>query len=197
MTFEQILFLIVAVFTIVSGLLVVTMRNLFHAALAMMASFLGVAGVYILLDAGFLAAAQLLVYIGAISILVIFAIMLTRRLMQTHESPFNSQPVFGLVTAVATFAVILIVILGMNNVTLADGSTRSLWPLRPSATEPLASRPEVSADILRSSVERMGQDFVSSDAYVIPFEIASVLLLAAMVGAILIAWPKTEEGSNP
>jgi NADH-quinone oxidoreductase subunit J len=183
MTFEQVLFWVVAVFTVGSGILVVTMRNLFHAALAMMASFLGVAGVYILLDAGFLAAAQLLVYIGAISILVIFAIMLTRRLMQTHESPFNSQPVFGLVTAVATFLVIGITLYRM----------RVFWPLQPSAELPFASRPEVSADILRSSVQRMGQAFVSADAYVIPFEVASILLLAAMVGAIIIAWPKTEE----
>ena len=183
MTFEQILFWVVAVFTIVSGLLVVTMRNLFHAALAMMASFLGVAGVYILLDAGFLAAAQLLVYIGAISILVIFAIMLTRRLMQTHESPFNSQPVFGLITAVATFIVIGVTFYQM----------RVFWPLQPSADVPLAARPEVPDELLRSSIERMGEAFVSSNAYVIPFEIASVLLLAAMVGAIIIAWPKAEE----
>ena len=197
MTFDQVLFLIVAVFTVVSAIFVVTMRNLFHAALAMMASFLGVAGVYIMLDAGFLAAAQLLVYIGAISILVIFAIMLTRRLMQTHESPFNSQPLFGLVTAVATCAVILVVIVRMNNITLPDGSTQAVWPLEPSTTVPLAARPEVSTEVLNSSVERMGEAFVSSDAYVIPFEIASVLLLAAMVGAILIAWPKTEEGNNP
>lgn len=183
MTFEQFLFWAVAIFTIGSGILVVTMRNLFHAALAMMASFLGVAGVYILLDAGFLAAAQLLVYIGAISILVIFAIMLTRRLMQTHESPFNSQPVFGLLTALATFIVIFVSFYRMRN----------FWPLQPSAEVPLAARPEVSADILRSSVERMGQAFVSADAYVLPFEVASVLLLAAMVGAIIVAWPKTEE----
>ena len=184
MAFEQFMFLVVALFTIVSAIFVVTMRNLFHAALAMMASFLGVAGVYIMLDAGFLAAAQLLVYIGAISILVIFAIMLTRRLMQSHESPFNSQPAFGLITAVGTFIVIGITFYQM----------RGFWPLQPSLDFPLASRPEISADILRGSVERMGQAFVSADAYVIPFEIASVLLLAAMVGAILIAWPKTEEG---
>jgi NADH-quinone oxidoreductase subunit J len=183
--FEQILFWVVAIFTIIAALAVVTMRNLFHAALAMMASFLGVAGVYILLDAGFLAAAQLLVYIGAISILVIFAIMLTRRLMQTHESAFNSQPVFGLITAVATFAVLFTTIFRM----------RTFWPLQPSADIPFGARPEVSADILRGSVERLGQAFVNADAYVLPFEVASVLLLGAMVGAIVVAWPKGEEGN--
>ena len=57
-----------------AGLIVVTNRNLFHAALALMVSFLGVAGIYLSLDAGFMAAAQLLIYIGAISILVIFGV---------------------------------------------------------------------------------------------------------------------------
>ena len=181
--FEQAIFLNVGGFTLFSGILVVTIRNLFHAALAMMASFFGVAALYVMLDAGFLAAAQLMVYIGAISILVIFAIMLTRRLMQTHESSFNSQPVFGLVTAVATFLIIGIAFYQM----------RSFWPWQPAEGVPMASRTEVDPEILRSSVERMGEAFVSADAYVIPFEVASVLLLAAMVGAILIAWPKTEE----
>ena len=76
-----IVFIVASVVTLGTGLIVVTNRNLFHAALAMMASFLGVAALYVLLDAGFLAAAQLLVYIGAISILVIFAIMMTRRMI--------------------------------------------------------------------------------------------------------------------
>jgi NADH:ubiquinone oxidoreductase subunit 6 (subunit J) len=85
-TLEQVIFILVSLLTLGTGIVVVTNRNLFHAALAMMASFLGVAGLYILLDAGFLAAAQLLVYIGAISILIIFAIMLTRRMMQAREA---------------------------------------------------------------------------------------------------------------
>lgn len=92
---EQILFVLLAIITIGSALVVVTNRNLFHSALALMVSFAGVAGVYITLDAGFLAMAQLLVYIGAISILIIFAIMMTRRLMQAVEAPFNSQRWLG------------------------------------------------------------------------------------------------------
>jgi NADH-quinone oxidoreductase subunit J len=193
MTFEQIVFIIVSLFTLVSGILVVTMRNLFHAALAMMASFLGVAGAYILLDAGFLAAAQLLVYIGAISILVIFAIMLTRRLMQTHESPFNSQPVFGVVTAVITFAVIGTVLVQMNEI----------WTFTPPPLEMTEAdfrvgyRPGpqqgITDEFLQDNIVRLGESFVNADQFVIPFEVASVLLLAAMVGAILIAWPHTEE----
>ncbi|MCI0394994.1 MAG: NADH-quinone oxidoreductase subunit J [Chloroflexi bacterium] len=172
--FPLIIFAIISVLTLVSAVIVVTDRNLFHAALAMMASFLGVAGLYVLLEAGFLAAAQLLVYIGAISILVIFAIMMTRRLMQTTESPFNSQQLGGLAVAGLVLAGLVFLIL-------------QTWPLDFSA-----GAPEASAEVLRGSVAELGRSLVSPDQYVIPFELASVLLLAALVGAIVIAWPERE-----
>jgi NADH-quinone oxidoreductase subunit J len=177
---EQIIFIIISAITLISGIVVVTYRNLFHAALALMVSFLGVAGLYVLLEAGFLAAAQLLVYIGAISILLIFAIMLTRRLMQTTESPFNSQPVAGIIGAVVGFIILAVVIL-------------QLWPLTPGMDSLFGARPAVDAEVLRGSVAALGRSFVSPDAYVIPFELASVLLLAALVGAIVVAWPKEED----
>ena len=171
MTFEQGIFIAVSVLTLGTGLVVVTNRNLFHAALAMMVSFLGVAGLYIMLDAGFLAAAQLLVYIGAISILIIFAIMLTRRMMQAREAPFNSQSGLGLITAVATFALIAAVIV-------------RFWGI-----EALNGRPEVADNVLQEAVVALGQAFVNPGGYVVPFIVASVLLLAALIGAIYVAWP--------
>jgi NADH:ubiquinone oxidoreductase subunit 6 (subunit J) len=183
MTVEQFVFLAISAFTLIMALLVVTRRNLFHAALALMASFLGVAGLYVLMDAGFMAAAQLLVYIGAISILLIFAIMMTRRLMQTTEAPFNSQAGFALVTAVATFGIFFWVFYLF----------RDFWPIVPDAVTPLASKPEVPVEFIEGSIARLGEAFVSPEAYVLPFEIASVLLLAALIGAIIVAWPKAED----
>jgi NADH-quinone oxidoreductase subunit J len=175
MTPQQIIFLIIAAATLTSAMIVVTDRNLFHAALAMMASFFGVAGMYVLLEAGFLAAAQLLVYIGAISILIIFAIMMTRRLMQSSESPFNSQSAAGLFAAVLTFVgLLMMIIIGWPDANFPDVA-------------------EVSADVLRGGVEQLGVALVSPDAYVVPFEVASVLLLAALVGSIFIAWPEKKE----
>jgi len=170
-TLEQVVFILVSLLTLGTGLVVVTNRNLFHAALAMMASFFGVAGLYILLDAGFLAAAQLLIYIGAISILIIFAIMLTRRMMQAREAPFNSQSGLGFFTAVATFALLAAVI------------TR-WW-----GVEAITGRPEVPVDMMQDIVASLGGAFASPGYYVIPFIVASVLLLAALIGAIYIAWP--------
>lgn len=180
---QQIIFIILSVVILGSAVIVVTFRNLFHAALALMVSFLGVAGIYILLGAGFLGMSQLLVYIGAISILIIFAIMMTRRMMQTIEEPLNSQRVIGLVGAALALVIIAVVI------------TR-LYPVTPSAETLLGSAPQVDPVILESSVARMGQAFVSADGYVLPFEIASVLLLGALVGAVVIAWPKGDEDNQ-
>lgn len=180
---QQIIFFILAAFILTSAIAVVTLRNLFHSALALMVSFLGVAGIYILLEAPFLGMAQLLVYIGAISILIIFAIMMTRRLMQTSETPFNSQALAALIGSLIALAIMVVVI-------------ARLYPLTPDTGSPFASATAVDPVILESSVARMGRAFVSADAYVLPFEVASVLLLAALVGSIIIAWPRSGEEDN-
>jgi len=175
----QIIFIVISFLTLLMAWVVVTNRNLFHAALALMGSFLGVAGIYVLLDAGFLAAAQLLVYIGAISILMIFAIMMTRRLMQTEETPFNSQWVVSGVVSLILFAVIAYVVL-------------QVWPWQP-GEQAFGAAPQVSDAVLQESVIQLGTALVSVDQFVLPFELASVLLLAALVGAIVVAWPEGEE----
>lgn len=172
MTIQQVVFILISLLTIGSAIVVVIDRNLFRAAIALMASFLGVAGLYILLEAGFLAVAQLLVYIGAISILVIFAIMMTRRLMQTIESPFNSQPIWGLIGAFLAFLLLVVVAL---------------------RTWPTTQFPTPSSPVPVSSVQQLGALMVSPDAYVIPFEVASVLLLAALIGAVVISRPEKSE----
>lgn len=180
MTFEQLVFILISAVTLGTGLIVVTYKNLFHAALAMMASFLGVAALYVMLDVGFMAAAQLLVYIGAISILIIFAIMMTRRVMDTQESPFNSQPGLALFTAVISFALIVAVLV-------------QFWPLAVDATRVFGSKPILPASVFQGSIPALGYAFVSAAGYVLPFEIASMLLLAALIGAVAIAWPTSEE----
>jgi NADH-quinone oxidoreductase subunit J len=183
MTIDQFIFIILSVLVLGTALLVVTLRNLFHAALALMATFLGVAGLYVMLDAGFLAAAQLLVYIGAISILLIFAIMLTRRLMSATEPAFNAQFWAALITAVVGF---LIVVWAVSN--LDEVIPRVLQ--KPVETKPIG--PDV-LPYIQNSVAGMGQAFVDPNGFVVPFEIASVLLLAGLVGAIIVAWPKAED----
>ncbi len=156
------------VFTIGGGIGTVSSRNLFHSALWLIISLFGVAGFFVLLAAPFLAAIQVLVYIGAIVILIIFAIMLTRRLMGLREA-VNSQWLYGLVGALITFAVI-----ALGLVLASSGSTPLL------ASQPLS---EITGDSLRD----LGVALVDLNQYVLPFIVASVLLEAALVGAIVIA----------
>ncbi len=180
MTVEQFVFIFVSLITIAAAIVVVTNRNMFHAALAMMLSFLGVAGIYITLDAGFMAAAQLLVYIGAISILIIFAIMLTRRMMQAEESPFNSQVGLGLITAGAGFVI-------------ATFTIFRYWG-NPNVQTVFGQKPDVPAEALADVLTKLGESFVDPMLYALPFLVASMLLLAALIGSVFIAWPRQQIG---
>ena len=100
MTAEQIIFLIVAGVTLASALLVVTTRNLVHAALWLVATLFGVAIIYAILNAGFIAVVQVVVYIGAIAILFIFAVMLTRRELRDNTPQLNRNWWSGALVAV-------------------------------------------------------------------------------------------------
>ena len=82
MSAAQIIFIVVALLTVATTFLVVTVRNLIHAALWLVATLFGIAVIFVLLDAGFMATVQIVLYIGAIAILIVFAVMLTRRVMQ-------------------------------------------------------------------------------------------------------------------
>ena len=88
---EKIIFLILSAITLGSAFVVVTQRNLFRAALYLVVALIGVAGLFIMLDAGFLGVVQVFIYAGAISILIIFAVLVTRRVMDPDTPQRNSQ----------------------------------------------------------------------------------------------------------
>jgi NADH-quinone oxidoreductase subunit J len=167
MTAQHILFLIASLVVLVSGVMVVSSRNLVHAALALIVSFFGVALVFILLEAGFLAVVQVLLYIGAIAILIIFAIMLTRRVMQDSGPQTNSAWWLAGLMGVGIFAALA----GM------------LW-------QTTGFQLTAAAPVPTNSIAHLGASFLDPNRYLIPFEVASVLLLAAMIGAIVIAGDK-------
>ena len=147
-----------------AGLLVVTMRDIIRCGLAMIVCFGALAGIYVILGAPLVAAAQVIVYIGAISVLILFAIMLT----QTKDAP--SRLVFQTQAVPAAIAAVVIAVV------LA-----------------LASRPPTGA--LPAARVRVGTDAMSRllfDQFVLPFEIVSVLLLAAVIGGVFLA--KREPG---
>lgn len=168
MTAEQIIFLIVGAVTLVSGFMVVTTRNLVHAALWLVATLFGVAIIYTLLNAGFIAVVQVVVYIGAIAILFIFAVMLTRKDMRDTGPQLNRNWWAGTLIAVAAFAGLVSLIRGWG------GFSKTAADL-PSGFD---------------AVGLLGDQLVSPDAFVLPFEVASVLLLAAMVGAVYVAFTR-------
>ena len=107
-TLHSVIFLLLSVVVLGSALFVVTTRNLFHAALMLILSFFGVAGLYVLLESGFFAVAQVLVYIGAIAILFIFAVMLTRGMVSMPR--MNAQARLAAVVAVVLFVAIVAVV---------------------------------------------------------------------------------------
>lgn len=155
-----IVFIVIALITVLMAIGTVTARNLFHAALFLVGAFFGVASLYATLDAGFLAAAQIIIYIGAIATLIIFAIMLSRSMMGREAGALNRQWIFA-----AAGALLLFVALAALVLTTTFNTT--LLPVPDNA------------------IYLIGAGFVGT--YVIPFEVASILLVAALVGAIMLA----------
>src|ERR1051325_7431931 len=123
MTGAQIIFILVALFTLGSGFMVVTTRNLVHAALWLVSTLFGVAVIYALLNAAFLAVVQVVVYIGAIAILFIFAVMLTRKDMRDQGPQMNRNWWFGALIAVLVFAGLFFLLQGLGGV-FTDGGGR-------------------------------------------------------------------------
>jgi NADH-quinone oxidoreductase subunit J len=157
---QTVVFVIFSLITLGAALAVVTSKNLFHSALFLILSFVGVASLYVLLEAPFLAAVQILVYVGAIAILIVFAIMLTRRLMAKDLVQRNAQWGWSALGAVLLFVALGLILLQVN------------WPV-------------VEAAVPKETISILGQDLMGR--YVMPFEVASVLLLVALVGSIIIA----------
>jgi NADH:ubiquinone oxidoreductase subunit 6 (subunit J) len=157
---QTVVFIILSLVTLGAALAVVTSKNLFHSALFLILSFVGVASLYVLLEAPFLAAVQVLVYVGAIAILIVFAIMLTRRLMAEDLVQRNAQWGWSALGAVLLFVALGVILFQVN------------WPV-------------VEAAVPKETISALGQDLMGR--YLVPFEVASVLLLVALVGSIIIA----------
>jgi NADH-quinone oxidoreductase subunit J len=154
-------FFVLSVLTITGAAAALALRNLVHCVLALMLAFVGLAGLYLQLDAQFIGFAQILVYIGAVAILIVFAILLTRG----AESPSQSivSPSWGTssVVSVAVFGVLAWAI-------RSSGTTRHAIPPQPNLT-----------------VKQIGNTLMSR--FALPLEVIGLLLTAALVGAVTIA----------
>jgi NADH-quinone oxidoreductase subunit J len=158
MSAEAVVFWVFAVLTVGSAAVVVFARSLIYSAFALLFTFFGVAALYVLLGADFLAAAQLLIYIGGILVLLLFGVMLTHKIYQLDLKTETVQRVPGILVGIGLFAV------------LAQVAVVTAWPQ--------------AARMPGPTTGSIGQLFLGE--YLLAFEAASVLLLVALVGAAMI-----------
>jgi len=154
-------FYVLAALTVAGGLAAVLLKNTVHCALALTVSFAGLALLFLDLDAQFAGFAQILVYIGAVAILVVFAILLTKGSETPKDGVFSKTWLAGLVVAAGVFAVL-------------GWAVLQTAPMLPS-----------SAAVPTVSVQDIGIALIGR--YVLPLEIVAVLLTAALIGAVIVA----------
>ena len=153
-------FYVLAAITLLSALMVGVVRDLIHAVLFLILSFIGVAGLYITLSADFVAVVQVLIYAGAISVLMIFAVLLTPR------SDRDNAPV--------SYAAPLGVLAGLVGAVIIFVGLETDWR-------------QVEGDRFGQTAQEIGSALL--DPYALPFEIASIVLVVAMIGAIILVRP--------
>jgi NADH-quinone oxidoreductase subunit J len=158
-TWNDVLFLVLAAIMLGSALLVVTLRDIIRCGIAMVASFGALAGIYVMLGAPLVAAAQVLVYIGAIAVLILFAVMLTQAKAAPVRLVFQTQAIPAGISAI-----VLALLIGLT-VTATDWGE-------------VGKRVATSTDALARLL---------FNQYVLPFEVVSVLLLAAVIGGVYLA----------
>ncbi len=157
---SQLVFYLLSFVIIISAIYVVTLRNIFHSALFLILTLFAVAGIYIMLNAEFLAAVQVLIYVGAISILIIFAIMLTSQLANKQIRQSNEQVMIGIFICSG----FLLASLG--------SIANTVWRI-------------VEKPLPENNTLTMGKLLMNE--FVLPFEIVSIVLLAALIGAVVLA----------
>ncbi len=169
MTASQIIFYLLSAFILGSGMLAVTSRKIFRSAIWLLFSLIGIAGLYFWLQVEFIAAIQIVVYVGGIVVLIIFSIFLTQKSGSEMPKPPKWRREFA----------ILAVIFGFGFV----------WQLISHH-----EFKETSTTALDVNMANIGTQLLSTTehGYILPFEVVSILLLAAMIGCIVIAMKKTE-----
>lgn len=170
MDLATLVFWIFAVILIGSALMVVALRNIVHSAIALVLLFAMAAGIYVLLNAQFIAIVQILIYAGAVTILILFALMLTR---------LSGQPITNPTNKLWWIAVIICTLVGASIVYAVTASSHVIANIGDGSGQ-------LPTNI--NNVVRIGQLLYSPTiySYVLPFEIASLVLLVAIIGAIVI-----------
>lgn len=160
-------FILLALLTLSAAVAAMSMPRLIHCALALVVAFTGLGCVFLNLGAEFVGLAQLLVYVGAVAILIVFAILLTRG-SEVSMRPGARSAISGMVIALAVFAV-------LAHAVLTSGVSR----MATTAAAPSSRVREIGVALLHQ--------------YVLPLEVIALLLTAALIGAVILAWREKSE----
>lgn len=165
MSLSSTIFYLIAVFILTTAVMAVTTRKIFRSAVYLLFCMMGVAGFYFWLNYEFVAAVQIVVYVGGIVVLIIFSIFLTQHVGLEMEKPKLSKIIFTLLAAVFSFGFFY-------------------WIMEAHEFPEAFNNPPAEL-----SVKTIGQQMLSTTqhGYILPFEVISILLLAAMIGCIVIA----------
>lgn len=160
---STVIFYLLALLTLVGALMAVTTRQIFRAAIYLLFSLIGIAGIYFWLQYDFIAAVQIVVYVGGITVLIIFSIFLTQQAGELLPKQKISRQIFS---AIAVFCAFALVMLQVRKYQFTPTTEQTVQPV----------------------IANIGEKMLSvDDGYALPFEVISMLLLAALVGCIVIA----------
>jgi NADH-quinone oxidoreductase subunit J len=172
MTASQIIFYLLSAFILGTALLSVTTKKIFRSAIWLLFSLIGVAGLYFWLEVEFIAAVQIVVYVGGIVVLIIFSIFLTQQSGKEMATPSTMRSIASVLAVVFGFALTYLLIYRNN---FPAGDKTFDWTVNKIGNQMLAT---------------------GENGYALPFEVVSILLLAAMVGCIVIAIKSKPEENN-
>ncbi|MGB4843402.1 MAG: NADH-quinone oxidoreductase subunit J [Ferruginibacter sp.] len=170
MSGSTIIFYLLAALTLVSGVLAVTTRLIFRAAIYLLFSLIGIAGIYFWLQYEFIAAVQIVVYVGGIVVLIIFSIFLTQQAGEELPKQKIGRQIFSALAAFCGLALVLVQLV-QHDFVITNGK------------------------LIEPSVSNIGNQMlgVNDGGYALPFEVVSILLLAALIGCIVIALKSKSE----
>ena len=168
MELKPLVFYVFALFTIGSAVIVVTVRNIVHAAFSLMVTLFSIAGLYVFLQADFLAATQVIVYVGGILVLILFGVMMTSGRLDMKLKMERGQLFWGGLVTILIFALLLGVI------------RRTPWNV------------QEDLGVVEGTTSQIGKTILQEE-FLLPFEVASVILLIALIGAVLISRKEVRE----
>ena len=176
---REIIFYLFAIITLVPAIIVITTKNIIYAAFSLMVTLFGVAGLYVFLNADFLAAAQVMIYVGGILVLILFGVMFTRGALDLKLKVELGQIIPGIIASLVILILLFIVIGNTNWNLLTEAQIQQIQSAKDTDTTA-----EIGTKLIGSG--EIDQDGKVSGEFLLPFEIASVLLLVAIIGAAMI-----------